>query len=304
MSAAVWHDGLFDWSLERDAEGYRRYTAKFLVYAGLTDGPFTAMLASGLPAVGSAWAYGGDSDPWSFCLPEMSVQRWQPRVGEVSHWWVITVFFANKPQKRCQDTQIENPLEEPPKISGSFARYQKPADSDKDGKPILSSSHEPLTGLEKEANRPQVIIELNDGSLDLATFAEMVNGLNDAALWGVAAKGIMLTDVSWDRKLYGTCFFYYTKRFTFDIRFETWVESDIGDFGFKEYGGDTYGGAKVNPKNFKRMKDQADDKTPTPVALLDGDSNPDPVDNPQYIDPVEFYNTYNFLLLGIPSSLE
>ena len=300
MSATL--KGYYDWSLQRDDEGYRTYTLKSLVQSAYGDDPLTVLGASGLPAIGSYWP----SDPWAFCLPRCDVQYLGERKGgERFRWWLVTNTFTNKPQNRCQDASIDDPLDEPPKISGSFARYQKPTDKDRNGKAILSSSHEKITGLEKEANRPQVVIEFNDSSLDLPTFTEMVNGVNDSTLWGVDAYGIMLTDATWSRQLYGTCNYYFTKRFTFDVKFEGWAETDIADMGFKVYDGkDSYGGAKTNPKNFILYKDPKGDKHPKSIMLKDGEINEDPIGDPQFLDPVEHYFEYNFLTLGIPSSLE
>lgn len=305
MSAAIYNGGLIDWSAERDETGYRTYTLDMLVYSDFTDGPYEVMNAAGLPAIGSSWSFGGDNDPWSFCRPNIKVARYEAKGGEKWRWWKVTQTFSNKPLQRCQDTSIDNPLEEPPKLSGSFVRYQKPAEKDKNGKLILSSSHEKITGLEKEANRPQVVIEFNDSTLDLATFSQFVNGINDAPLWGVPTYGVMLTDCSWERKLYGVCSFYFTKRFTFDIKYERWIENDIADRGFRKYIGiDVFGGGKDNPDNFELIKDVKDDKHITPTMLKLGDVNPDPVNDPQFIPTVQFYNAYNLLTLGIPSSLE
>ena len=117
--------------------------------------------------------------------------------------------------KRCNTTSIENPLAEPQKVSGTFIKYTRELVWDKDGDLLIYSSHEPIKGgdVEFDRNRPSVRVEQNVSGLGLATFAAMVDTLNDATLWGLVARCIKLDNVSWERKLYGVCTYYYTRIF-------------------------------------------------------------------------------------------
>lgn len=307
MTCSVWNGGLRDWTGTRDDDGFREYSLKLLIYAdSAMDGPQQAMNAAGTPTIGSFWNFGNDSDPWAFCLPSMTTRRHpQIKEGDPGYWWINEYKFSTKPRtKRCQDTSIENPLEEPPKISGNFSKTTRPLRKDRDGNIPQSSSHEPITGIEKDKGMPRVSIEINDAGLGLNVFSQFVDTVNDAPLWGVPAGGVKLSDVSFSRQLYGTCNFYYTKRFEFEIDMDGWSMKDIADRGYKHYLVDVYGGEKANPDNFFVIRDKKGAIPPHPTMLKDGEINPDPAGDPQFIPELFPYPEANFLLLGIPSSLE
>lgn len=300
------------WSLERDAEGHRDYKVTHLVRSETTDGPATAINASGLPAVGSVWNFDDDIDLWAFCLPTASVTIHQEKEGDPNRWWRVTQTFTTRPHSRCQDESIEDPLLEPQKVSGSFVKYTKEVTHDRNDVPIMSSSKEFFRGpqVEFDHNRPTVRVGQNVASLGLATFSQMIDKVNDAALWGLPVRTIKLSNVTWERKYYGLCNVYYTRVFDFDINFDTfdreivdegtkWLDGDIvGEEGATAYQKAT-GMVKTNPVHFARAKDRRGENM---RVLLDGNGEPlgDDVD-PVKID-VEYYGEANLLLLGIPTS--
>ncbi|MHC4709432.1 MAG: hypothetical protein ACYTA3_03165 [Planctomycetota bacterium] len=290
-------EGRLDWNLNRDKDGHRTYKVKWLVQTTSTaDGPSHALIASGLPAIGSSWNQGNDYDAWARCWPTMAC-RYITR-NERGRWWEVEQTFTTKPLSRCQDTTIENPLNEPDRISGGFTKYTQEVTQDRNGDEIKNSAEEAFRGpqVEFDNNRPTVTIEKNVLTLDLATISEMVDTVNDATLWGLAARKVKLSNVSWSRELYGTCTFYYKISYEFDINFETFDRTviDIGTrFKIK--------GAVANDKNqFERYRDINGELT---TCHLDGNGNLLPAgDDPVEID-IEYYDESNFLTLGIPSSL-
>lgn len=310
MSASVLHtDARVVWGGTRDEEGHRTFKIVHQVKCtSENDGPYTVMNATGLPTIGSAWTFGNDFDLWAFCTPEMKVRRHPDyKRGEPAVWWYVEQTFSTVPQERCADTQIENPLDEPDKISGSFSKFTREAQQDRNGDLILSSSHEPITGVERDDNRPTVVVEQNISDLGLDTFSAMVDTVNDAGLWGLPARTIKLSNVSWERHIYGTCFFYYTRRLEFEVDFDTFDRDDIADRGFKEFNPNIADNPinRANPANYVHIKDPNDENVSTP-QMLDGNGslNNDPVNNPKFLAPaVELYNESNFLTLGIPTSL-
>lgn len=208
------------WGGSIDSEGHREYTVQFRVRStSKNDGPETVMNTAGLPAVGAVWNLGNDSDSWAFCYPDMKVSL--AEVGEY-YFWDVEQKFSTKPLKRCNTTQIEDPLSEPQKVSGSFAKYTEEVFYDRYGDAILSSSLEPYKGSEVEfdANRPTVRIEQNVAALGLSTFAAMIDTVNDAPLWGLPARCVKLSNVGWERKLYGVCTYYFARTFDFDVRYD------------------------------------------------------------------------------------
>jgi hypothetical protein len=301
------------WSLQRDEEGHRTYTVVHQVRASTSDGPGTVMVTPGLPLVGSFWNFFNDFDPWAFCYPTMTVT---PRIsnGEANTHWDVKQIFSTKPLFRCQDQSIEDPLLEPDKVSGSFVNYLKEANQDKDGNLFMSSSHEPIIGPQAEFDdhRATVTIEQNRSVLGLSTFTNLINKVNDASLWGLAARKIKLSNVSWSRKLFGLCDFYYTRNLQFDIQFDTFdrVVLDEGTMVLsRDWNAatgvwddlDVAGVAPVvtNLTHFIKAKDPGGE----PVnVVLDGAGRAALTEAAAGQGTLDYYPEGDFLTLGIPTS--
>lgn len=313
MTASV-VGGPRSWRATRDDDGHREYRIKHLVLTtSILDGPATVMDAAGLPFIGSFWAFGNDFDLFAYCTPQRTITIHQELEGDPNVWWMAESVFSTKPRNRCSDEQIDDPLLEPDRVSGSFVKYTEEATKDRNGDAIKSSSHEMLRGPQNEwdANRPTVSIEQNRATLGLETFSQMVDTVNDSALWGVGARRIKLSNVSWERVLFGTCDFYYIRRLEFDINFNTF-DRDLMDEGTKALNGRwgtdgtwtliDIGGSAPNPDNpahFIRYKDR---NYETARVLLNGAGLPlTDGDSPIYRH-VEKYGESNFLALGIPTS--
>lgn len=217
--------GPISWSMTRDEDGQRDYTVVFRVTSDEVIGPALALQASDLPQEGDTWSFpeaNGESDEWAWCRYNTKVTPVLSK-HEPTKDWDLEFLFSTKPVKRCQDTQIEDPLLIPPKISGSFVRYTEEAAYDRFGYPILNSAFEMMRGpkVEFDGNRPQVKIEMNVAQLNLALVQAMVDKLNAYPLWGLPRRCIKLSAAPWERKFYGTCNVYFTYTLEFDIRYDT-----------------------------------------------------------------------------------
>ncbi|MCK9569089.1 hypothetical protein M0R72_09115 [Candidatus Pacearchaeota archaeon] len=337
MSASVF-GGPRAWGGGRDDEGYREYKVTHLVKTtSADDGPTTVMFASGLPQIGALWQFGNDNDQWAFCYPWMNITPHDPKEGEKHLWWMVEQKFSTKPLNRCQDTQIEDPLLEPQKVSGSFVKYSREAWIDRNGNLLKNTAHEPFRGpqVEFDCNRPTVRIEQNISSLGLATFTAMIDTVNNNTLWGLPKRCIKLSNASWQRQIHGTCDVYYTRTFDFDIRFETfdvtlpdegtkvlnghWVK-DTADSNVSKYvvlalkggGAPSY----TNPQHFIQYLDMHGNPgrvflngkglpaNTTTASYTPSATNPTTgtvASGDVYLHKFEFYGESNFLTLGIPT---
>ena len=299
--------GRRSWSLNLNEDGERVYT---LVVDAETDdfddGPHTVLyevytLISA--SVGSVWSWGNDSDPWAFLTPRATVR---PRVeGEKSKLWRCTFTWSTKGRERCQDQTIEDPLMEPAKISGSFVAVSKEATVDKDGDAIKSSSHEVFRGpqIEFDDTRASVIIEQNVPLLELDIITDMVQTVNDAPMWGLANRSIKMDNFSWERKYYGVCNVYFTRRLEFSVVFDSFDRTilDQGTKVFDDVNFADNAGNRADPTKYRRYTDTFGNIANT---LLDGNGSALAVGgNPTKIT-VQYYKESNFLELGIPSDLE
>lgn len=295
MSAKVL--GRLDWSMTRDKDGHRDYKLKWLIETDSPlDGPVGVFNATGLPAIGSTFTFGNDVDAWAFCRPNAECSPVLTK--EPNRLWTLTQNYSTRPIERDQTDEKTDPLLEPDRVSGSFVKYVKEITKDRNGDVLKTSSHELLKGplLEFDHNRPTVKIGKSLATLPLATFSEMVDTVNDATLWGLSARMIKLSNVSWQRKYYQTSTVYYTVDYEFDIDFTTFDRKAV-DQGTKVLAA---GGNANNPEDFEVYKDANGENT---TILLDGNGAPlGNAASPVEID-IEYYAESDFTLLGIPTSL-
>lgn len=311
------------WEMSRDMEGHRTYIIEFKVIADPLDGPETVLGTPGLPTVGSTWVVDNDSDLWAFCTPIISIK---PHLTDQPNTlWFVRQTFTTKPLNRCQTTTIEDPLDEPDRISGTFVKYTKEATQDRFGNLLKSSSHEIFRGpqVERDYNRPTVRIEQNVADLELDVFTFMIDTLNNATMWGLPAGTIKLSNVPWERKYHGACDVYYTRTLEFDIDPEGF-DRDLLDEGTKVLHGDwdrdtgqwvvqDVAGASPdpdNPQHFIRYKDLTGENS---RVILDGAGLPantqvvgsegSGTTGGPYVHNFQLYSRSNFLLLGVPGSL-
>jgi hypothetical protein len=308
--------GRLNWTLTRDSDGYREYKLTTLVWSAFADGPTHVMLASGLPRVGSYWVFDNDYDYWAWCRPDMTVT---PMItNEPNRFWTVEQTFSSKPRDQNSQDQRDDPTTDGPTFSGSFARWSRETKLDRNDDPILSSSLEQITGVEKDDTRPTVSFEWNTLVLDLYNMTRFINKVNDRPMWGLPKHCIKLNEISWSRHLYAQQGYYFKKKWDFEVRFDSFDNSKILDTGFRCLKGEWVKPAppatewtwaqeagidKTKATNFIRVKDQLE--SPEPMRIpLDGNGGrlTDPT-TPVFIDKVEIYDEVNFLLYGVPSQL-
>lgn len=296
------------WEGDRDAEGHRTWTVVWRVETNdSNDGPAVVMQTPGLPLPGTIWSLGNDLDVYAWCRPTTKVKAASEcRPGDKPRQWDVTQTFSTKPvprdQQRCNTTQVEDPLLEPQKVSGSFTVYTEQGAKDRWGRLILSSSWESLTGPENEwdAVRQSVDVEQNVYDLELPLITQIGNDpLNSTPMWGLPVRSIKCVPTGWDRRFYGTCYKYYTRKFQFQIRVRLdpqtgtvvgdW-DRDLRDVGSMYLGGpnakwdpttgdwapglmeDGSTPNRTDPRHFTRAVDRTGNLLST--AVLDGKGSP------------------------------
>lgn len=226
MATAILGAGPRKMSLSVDSEGHREYDVTWLVESDdKFDGPFTVIGTAGLPLAGSYWIFGNDVDLWAWCRPDAKVMVHQEKEGDSPRVWAVQQKFATKPPsvQRCNDTPIDNPLLEPPKISGGFKGFSREATNDRFGNALQYSSHEQIRGSQVEFDEAYstIRIEMNIPVLNIGLLTSMINGVNDRPVWGMPRRTIKLTSgTTWEEKYYGMCFKYYTLKLELDVNFE------------------------------------------------------------------------------------
>jgi hypothetical protein len=174
-----------------------------------------------LPVVGQAYNFGVlENDAWAFCTPELNIAA-HPGVqeGDPHQDWIVTQKFSTKQSWRCNLTPIENPLLEPFQLSGGYSHEQFETHIDKDGVVLQHPTEEPITGPVTEVKRsfPTIEFTANFPFIDVPLFSDLVNRVNDSVLWGLPPRTIRLSDVRWERMVYGSCFYYFRVTYSFEI---------------------------------------------------------------------------------------
>lgn len=299
--------GPVTWSHSRDIEGYRDYELWWLIQAentdaGHIDDPATIANTAGLPAVGSSWSdlpFINGQDDWAYCSPEYEVEPYGVNQGEAPQYYLYKARYTNRPLKRCSTTSIENPILEPPVVTGSWVDRKRIPHVDRNGLPYRSSTGEPLAGAETEIDDSdwEITISFNSLTIPSGLVNSLRHHLNDAPLWGFPIGTVKFSKYSFARRLYGTCNYYYNNVMSFSIR-GSWTQylADKGYMMLKD------GGDKNNPDDWVRAVDSYD--SPLPLMRLDVFGKPIVSDDqtPSTIerDP---YPLGNLLALGIPASI-
>lgn len=186
---------------------------------------------------GSVYALDNDLDTYAWCTGETEVTPLQSPAEDTFLDYLHTFTFTTKPRssgrrddrgqaKKCADVTIQNPLAEPPRTSGGSVRYTEESRFDRHGKPIHNTAFEPIKGpqVEFDKSRGQVVVEQNVLSLQLKLCQGMVDMVNKYPLWDLDPRFWKLSEFHWERKLYGVCSFYYTRRFVFESSFRPNLE--------------------------------------------------------------------------------
>ena len=291
--------------LKRDKESHRTYTVDWLVETDdVTDGPINILAATGLPQPGDYYEFYGEYDHWATCKWDMDVQLMHQDQGRGSTAWKVTQRFSTKSDGKERQQQRDNPLNEPPEISGGWNQVARKRHFDKDNKAITNSSKEPITSddvLTRNIAQPTVDITMNLPDLPLSIIATAINRVNQTAMWGLGPRHVRLYNCPWSRKIMTNGFMYYSVTYQFECSFESW-DIPFLDQGFKEYVGPEERTEKqvANPLNYSMPEGVDQDEEP---FLLNGEGGRlADGEDVVFIKP-QIDSEFNFFALGIPTRL-
>jgi len=284
----------YDWYKESTEEGDEIYTLKWKVETtAVSDGPDVAWTAAGLPVPGASLSYGGTVNPWAFFQGKGSAKLLKQEVNR--KWWDMTTVFSTKPIRRCNESRTNDPLLEPHKVNGSFSQIMEEAIYDKDNAVIDNSAEQRYTGaiVQSARVRPVVELEMNVAWINLAWMAEYADSVNSNVQWGQPVRTIKCTVGPWERVLYGTCYYYFVVRFTFELRYETWDVKLLDE-------GTRVKVAGSSPARYVQYKDEREENGKT---LLDGSGNALAAGGTPVFNTFRVLREKDFSTVGWPASL-
>lgn len=305
--------GIIDWRMTGDDQGNRTYTLKTLVECDdPLDDPAEVYFTPYLPGPGDHWNFGNGEDEYAYCSPGYNIE---PVVSnEPNFFYIVTQKFSTESSRRNNSERVGNPLLEPVQVSGGTVDGSKPIYRDINGKAVLSSSHEPIYGLQQDDARPTITMSFNTASL-IADAYDAIHCVNDSPMWGMDAGTIHLTGYSFSKEYMPSGYSYFKNDFTFEIKANGWALDDVLDAGYKVLDGKWILNNTTNkyewiknpnadpskPNDFILNTDPKGNVVSSPTPLINGDRLEDP-SNPQFLDPIEYMFPYNFASLGIPTS--
>lgn len=248
---------------------------RYQVSSELGDGPITALRTPGLPIPGSPYILRNDRYPLAWCRQNIGISQVTERAND---GFYLDYLFSDRPASKAEslsclrgNSEGNDPLLEPNKISGSFRNTSKEVTYDRTGQSITNSAFEQLTGpkLDFEEALATVRIEQNVPFLQLALLNSMMNTVNAFNLWGMPPRCIRLASVSWDRKFYGQCYHYYTRSLEFELNHRGYDRDLLGESTKAIHG---------------RWSNTLGHYIDIPIQSYTGDPNPNP-ENPQHFIP-------------------
>lgn len=208
----------------QDKDGNRTYKITYLVLADPGDGPNAVLDCPGLPQPGNWYQMDGDSNNYAWCWWTADAKKWSP-ANEPAQQYKVTKTFSTKPEdtQHCREKAVEDPLNELPKISGSYSKYTEEGILDRFGRAITYSSFERIRGPQNEWDRNRISIKIQQNvasfSLGVQLPLQMLDCVNALPLWGLPARTIKLSTAPWEKKYYGPCIPYYVRTLDFDVRY-------------------------------------------------------------------------------------
>jgi len=214
--------------LSIDAKNHRTYTSKHQVIGDYRTGPLSINDWVGVP-YGSFYSWYDDFDLWAFCNSvkigdPVRIANADGRAEELAKW-IVTTVHSTVPSGGSNDPQNnisrDNPIDDPPVISGSFSPFFKPVHRDKDGAQIMNTAKHPYTPpVEDEFDHLTLNISYNTANINLANWAAFRSTVNSTGIWGLEARQVKLKRWGWKIQYAGDQFAFIKHDFEFLISLE------------------------------------------------------------------------------------
>lgn len=296
MSLVAW--SIIDVEFTESDDGIRTYSA--VCEAVTDDVADNAKTVRGyaLTAIPpwSQYSFGNDSDPWCLARRPKSIKR--RAVEKNRRVWRVAIDFTNRPLGSDQENERDDPLDDPPDISGSYVRATKVATKDRHGQPVTNSSDEPvIPAPEIDDSRDTIVIELNTATINLQVRAAARDKVNSQTIWGLTARQLKLAvwsyHVLWRTPVHP----YIRHHFELEVNLNGWDFKHI-DQGFRT----RFAQHPDGHWDYLTLMD-AQDQPLREARLLDGegqllDAAADPVELTD-----ELYDEYDFGDLPLPDPL-
>lgn len=188
----------------------RRYSLVYLIRTSDPgDGPMTVGDYAGLPARGSYYSFGSESD-FGARLKTRTVKQ----TNNQKRWWEVTDSYSSQQDDEKPEDPEENPLLRPPKRRFSFERRDRVAFEDLDGNAFVNTAAEPYDASVATIPKSLLVMTIsrNEAAFPTAIADEYQNCTNENDFYGYPADAALMADIgaedAWENGVYYWACFY------------------------------------------------------------------------------------------------
>jgi len=184
--------------LSVDEKFNRTYTNVYQVIATQDESPYDVGSAGNLPFYNTSYKWGTFTDFWAFSRkytvgsPVSCKYR-----GIACFRYFVTVIFSTDFNSNQAQEDLDNPLDIPAKITGSFTSVSKNVSRDKDGRPLVNTAFSELPSQPVSDQYDTLSIEVNTATINLSYRARMRKKVNQFPMWGLAKRQLKLDTWRW-----------------------------------------------------------------------------------------------------------
>jgi hypothetical protein len=203
---------IYDRQSSINEKGETTYQRLFqVVTTNPKDGAYLARIAPGV-AVGDQYATTTEFDTNAFCL---GIQT--RCTAEDGKTWETTVDYGPAPDAG------QNPLNEPPEVSWSFAQFEREIDRDINGRAIANSAGDPfLNQLVRDDSRPILSVTRNEAFFNAQLAYWYRDVVNSDPFFGANPGQVKVSNISASRQFSDQIGFYWKVSYEFAFNAEGW----------------------------------------------------------------------------------
>jgi hypothetical protein len=217
--------------------------------------------------------------------------------------WIASVTYSTADKDSDEQSQVDDPLQQPPEISISYQQFQRAIHEDINGTPLKNSAGDAFDPPQEiDDSRPIISISKNVPAnfVDGGFLASYKDALNSDSVWGQEPGCVKVSNISAQKKYRGTTAYYHVTM-EFAINEDGWKRK-LHDRGFNYI-------ALTGPDSFEKRRIMVKHRD-----AFTGIEKDVPVTTEQYLDgqggvlalngnPVEFeFEVYKSMPFG-PLSL-
>lgn len=209
---------------------HRTYTSVYQVISSFGENPKNVANASGIPAYGASYIWDSITDVWAFTR-SIDVSPKEHIADSVwsagAQIWHCSVKHSSK-ASTTDTSEKDNPLNNPPLYSGSFAPYMRNMFRDKDGEPLVNSAGFPLEPTLQIPDAYDTLrIKFNTATINLATRNSFINKVNSTVMWGLKVRQVKLTAWGYEQLFAGSNSTYIGNSLEFLISYRKGPSTEI-----------------------------------------------------------------------------